>query len=396
LNAAMRDSVSVRPVKHPRYKFVVAFRERQADGSTARRKNYYPTKKAADAFAVEQRGKLANHGAKHSHVADDERAALIRFRIWSEAQKGTVSLLDLINEAILARETSAFTITVKEMIQARELQAQRKGSAPRHLSDLESRLNRFGLAFGKRVAAEVKTAEIEQWLHGLDLSAVSFGNYKRAIGSAFALAVKQGKLALNPVQRVDAPKVVQGAPSILTPSQVHSLLAAAAPEIRPMLVLQAFAGVRRAEAERLTWEHIHLGASPCVELPSEITKTNRRRSVELFPNAVAWLKPLVGTTTAPLGLTPTVYCRRLKAAAKVAGIEWDENLLRHSFGSYRLAQIKNVAQVAEEMGNSPQVVRTHYQNLVRPEAVADYWKVTPCHITTKVLAFKPKTESKAS
>ena len=52
-------------------------------------------------------------------------------------------------------------------------------------------------------------------------------------------------------------------------------------------------------------------------------------------------------------------------------------MLRHSYGSYRLAQIKNAAQVAEEMGNSPAVIRTHYQNLVRPESVAEYWSIVP-------------------
>ena len=392
----MRDTVSVKPVKHPRYKFVVAFRERQSDGTTIRRKNYYHTKKAAEAFAVEQRGKLANLGTQHSHVAEDERAALIRFRTWQGTQTSNVSLLDLINDAIKARETSAFTSTVKELIQDRELQAQRNGSAPRHLDDLENRLKRFEKDFGSRVAADVQAAEIEHWLHSLRLGAVSFGNFKRAIGSVFNLAVKKGKLASNPVRKVEAPKVVKSAPAILTPAKLHSLLASAAPEIRAMLVLQAFAGVRRAEAERLTWNHIHLGASPCVELPSAVTKTNRRRSVELTPNALAWLAPLAGLTDAPLGLTATAYRNELSKAAKIAEVEWQENLLRHSFGSYRLAQIKNVAQVADEMGNSPQVVRTHYQNLVRPEAVADYWKISPERQGEKIITLPALAKRKAS
>ena len=99
--------------------------------------------------------------------------------------------------------------------------------------------------------------------------------------------------------------------------------------------------------------------------------------------------------TSTLGLSASAYRDHLTQAAKAAKITWDENLLRHSYGSYRLAQIKNAAQVAEEIGNSPQVVRTHYQNLVRPEAVADYWKVTPERITGKVLAF-PGRKRKAS
>jgi len=32
-------------------------------------------------------------------------------------------------------------------------------------------------------------------------------------------------------------------------------------------------------------------------------------------------------------------------------------------------------------------VRTHYQNLVRPESVALYWKITPQRISDKVLTF---------
>jgi predicted ArsR family transcriptional regulator len=77
-------------------------------------------------------------------------------------------------------------------------------------------------------------------------------------------------------------------------------------------------------------------------------------------------------------------------------MKWSANVLHHSFGSYRLAQIKNAAQVAEEMGNSPQVVRTHYQNLVRPEAVADYWQITPHCAGRKVLSFAAKSSRRAS
>jgi hypothetical protein len=226
----------------------------------------------------------------------------------------------------------------------------------------------------------VEPGQIEQWLHGQALSPISFANFKRAINSVFSFAAKQGRLPSNPVSRVEAPKITRSAPAILTPGQVHAVLSAATPRLRVLLVLQAFAGVRRAEAERLSWAHIHLDtASPCIKLSSEVTKTNRRRSVELSPNAVAWLKPLATNSSAPMGLSATIYRSELSKVAKVAEIQWEENLLRHSYGSYRLAQIKKAAQVADEMGSSPQVVRTHDQNLVRPESVVLYWKNTAPH-----------------
>lgn len=392
----MRDPVSISKVKHPRYKFVVAYPEDLPDGSTTRRKSYFATKEQAGAYAGEMRVKLASHGARHAHVADDERAALIRFRTWAESFAEPVKLLDLINEAIKARERTSVTATVQGLIDARITQAQRKGSAKRHIDDLESRLNRFAKVFGDRNAASVTPTEIEQWIHKTTNNAVSYGNFMRAINSVFSLAVKQGKVRENPVSRVEAPKVVRSAPKVLKPAELHALLTAASQRLRPLLVLQAFAGVRRAEAERLTWAHIHLETQePCVELPSEITKTNRRRSVSLPTNAVAWLKALPRDQEGALGISASSYRDDLTQAAKIAKITWDENLLRHSYGSYRLAQIKNAAQVAEEMGNSPQVVRTHYQNLVRPEVVADYWQITPDRITGKVLAF-PSRKRKAS
>ena len=393
----MRDKVSVMKVKHPRYKLVVAFPGHDKNGKPIRRKNYFATKEQANAFAAELRAKLASHGARHAHVADDERAALIRFRTWAESRDEPVKLLDLINEAITARERVAVTATVQDLIDARITHAQRKGSAKRHIEDLESRLNRFAKVFGKRNAANVTSSDIEQWIHKTTSNAVTFGNFMRAINSVFTLALKQGKVRENPVSRIEAPKVVRSAPKVLKPTELHALLTAASQRLRPLLVLQAFAGVRRAEAERLTWAHIHLDTQePCVELPSEITKTNRRRSVSMPVNAVAWLKALPRDQEGPLGLSASAYRDDLTQAAKTAKITWDENLLRHSYGSYRLAQTKNAAQVAEEMGNSPQVVRTHYQNLVRPEAVADYWKITPERISSKVLSFKAGRARKAS
>ncbi len=393
----MRDPVSISKVKHPRYKLVVTYPERLPDGSTTRRKSYFSTKEQANTYAAELRAKLASHGARHAHVADDERAALIRFRTWAESLAEPVKLLDLINEAITARERAAVTSTVQDLIDARITQAQRIGSSKRHIDDLESRLNRFAKAFGKRNAANVTPSEIEQWIYKTTKNAVTFGNFARAINSVFTLALKQGKVRENPVSRIEAPKVVRAAPKVLKPAELHALLTAASQRLHPLLVLQAFAGVRRAEAERLTWAHIHLETEePCVELPSEVTKTNRRRSVSLPPNAVEWLKNLPRDQEGPLGISASAYRDDLTQAAKTAKITWDENLLRHSYGSYRLAQIKNAAQVAEEMGNSPQVVRTHYQNLVRPEVVADYWKITPERITGKVLAFTARTKRRAS
>ena len=58
-------------------------------------------------------------------------------------------------------------------------------------------------------------------------------------------------------------------------------------------------------------------------------------------------------------------------------VDWPQNALRHSFGSYHLAHFKNARALALEMGNSPGVIFKHYRQLVKPAAAALYWQIVP-------------------
>ena len=56
---------------------------------------------------------------------------------------------------------------------------------------------------------------------------------------------------------------------------------------------------------------------------------------------------------------------------------WKHNALRHSFISYRVAQVQNVAQVALEAGNAPRMVFSNYRELVRPTDAEKWFGITP-------------------
>lgn len=58
-------------------------------------------------------------------------------------------------------------------------------------------------------------------------------------------------------------------------------------------------------------------------------------------------------------------------------MKWKKNALRHSFISYRLAEIQAAAQVALEAGNSPQIIFQHYRELVRPKDAKSWFSITP-------------------
>ncbi len=71
--------------------------------------------------------------------------------------------------------------------------------------------------------------------------------------------------------------------------------------------------------------------------------------------------------------------------AEIEGWEpfaWKHNALRHSFISYRLAGVKNTAQVALEAGNSPQMIFRHYRELVRAVDAEKWFGITPKSLRT--------------
>jgi hypothetical protein len=63
--------------------------------------------------------------------------------------------------------------------------------------------------------------------------------------------------------------------------------------------------------------------------------------------------------------------------AAAAGLKWKHNASRHSFGSYRMAEIKNAFHVAEEMGNSPAMVKKHYFQAVTKAEASRFWSICP-------------------
>jgi uncharacterized protein involved in type VI secretion and phage assembly len=82
--------------------------------------------------------------------------------------------------------------------------------------------------------------------------------------------------------------------------------------------------------------------------------------------------------------------RRIAKVAKASGVKWKRNALRHSFGSYRMEQTKNEGQVALEMGNSPQIVKDHYFEIVDERAAKDYWSIKPAAIDDRKIVFVGK------
>ena len=77
--------------------------------------------------------------------------------------------------------------------------------------------------------------------------------------------------------------------------------------------------------------------------------------------AVAWLMLCPDRTEDVCG---NLAVDRIRDIGRTAGIELPENCFRHSFITYR-CKLTSVAQVADEAGNSPAVIRKHYRNVLQ-------------------------------
>lgn len=256
-----------------------------------------------------------------------------------------------------------------------------RGASKRYLQDLRSRLTRFASDFRKDTC-NVTTAEIQAWLDGLKLAPQSYTNFRRVLHGFFEFAVARGYAADNPAATVESVKVNGGDVEIFTPEELARLLAASAPDFLPCLVLGAFAGLRSAEIERLEWSDVQL-ASRCIIVGAAKAKTASRRVVPVCDALAAWLAPYA-ERQGPVwsGGHDDFYKTQQATAAATAGenkpaVAWKANALRHSYASYRFAEIGDAGRVAGELGNSAAVVHRHYRELVKPADAKRWFSVTP-------------------
>lgn len=256
------------------------------------------------------------------------------------------------------------------------------GASARYLSDLRSRLGQFAADWNGKPVAEITSSEVDGWLRSLAdkqtgkrLAATTRNNFRRVLIVAFNFARERGYCVTNPAEKSAKAKVVERAVGILSVEETAALLEHAPAELVPFVAIGAFAGLRRAELERLDWQEIDF-ESGLIEVLAAKAKSARRRFVKIQPNLAAWLQPHA-QTRGPV--TPPKFRQLLDAAREEAGLrEWPQNALRHGFASYHLARFNDAPALALELGHtSTNLVFQHYRQLVRPKQAERYWNLLP-------------------
>ena len=238
-------------------------------------------------------------------------------------------------------------------------------------------LKRFAAAYQMDISL-ITLKNLETWRTTFTSSPRTINNYCNAVKALFNYAKDRNHLRKDRPTEASRLKDVTEVPTEANPFTIEEtaiLLTEVDEKSLPYIVLGAFAGIRTAEQKRLRWEKHVRWDTGYFDLTGNVTKKKLRRLVPILPAAMAWLAPYKGRTGFILDEThperyPTEILRKHK-------LEWRHNGLRDAFGSNRSAILKNLNEVAMEMGNSPDMIIESYREVVTEEQAKKFWELTP-------------------
>lgn len=255
-----------------------------------------------------------------------------------------------------------------------------KGSGQRTLDEITERWGRFARDLGpERLASSITSEDVHGWLVGLPVGLSTRTGYRRVLHMVFAFAGSRVRrwVQANPVTDVELPRAKRERVSLLSPDETATLLGAAVPELRPFLAICAFAGARPDQAKGIRWEQIHFdrGEHGEIEIPAGTDKTDRERIVPIQANLAAWLQQVpVGMRRGEIFYSRQFF-RHAVSDSKVG--PWEQDVLRHGYGTYRLKITGSFGVLADEMGNSEKVIRERYYRSVSRTTADAYFSIMP-------------------
>ena len=336
-------------------------------------RKFFETKAEAQTYVQQKEIELLNQGREAVQFPSWLRIAAQQGHERLQPYGKTVSdAVDFYLQHLEAAQKSAkVSEAFVELIKNREA----SGASIRYCYDLKLRVGRFSKDFGDRIVSTINTAELDDWLAGLNLAPVTRNTFRRDLRTFFSFCATRHYCLDNPVVKTRKAKEVDGEIGILSVDETSRLLKAADDASLPYFAIGAFAGLRPAELQRLRWEEIHWDSN-LIEVKAAKSKTARRRFIKLRPNLERWLRAYRKHhgPICPDGLRKL----ELETRERAKITDWPANALRHSFASYHLTHFKNAAELALEMGHTnQQMIFDHYRQLVRPADAARYWEVCP-------------------
>jgi integrase len=324
-------------------------------------KKFFEKESVAKAYAERLARQMGEYQTQALGLTDRQKVEAAEcYRILG---KEDASLLEAVHHYVAYLAQAKQSLPIRQLFEEFLATKRQDGLSPKYIADLRSKLGRFVAAFSDTLTCNLTAPTLEAWLRGLKMGSVSRESYRRNISVMLEFGRRRGALHVNPAADIKITRRPEGEVTILSPEDVARLLECCAPDLQPYVAICAFAGLRPSEAASLDWANIHFDTMQ-IEVKARHSKTRRHRLVPVQSNLAAWLQQHEEKSG------PISYSRRkFRDAYKAAGMEhWKTDVLRHSYGTFRLPILRSADALALEMGNSPAVIFRHYR---RPMTEAD-------------------------
>lgn len=235
---------------------------------------------------------------------------------------------------------------------------------------------------------QLNAQNVAALLDGMRLTDMTWNVYLSELKSLIKWAQDKGYVdpESHPLRRLK-PKLSEEAEIVcLTPAELSHLLRTAcnknSPGIALHVALCAFAGIRPAEAARLTWSDVGTEEN-YISVRGKHSKTGGTRHITLRPVLRAWLDYLCPPAARqPHDLIAEGWSvARSQRMHKAAGMsDWRKDVLRHSFASYSLKAGTPLHDLQTDMGHVDlSLLRSRYLNMtgITSASAAQWWSLTP-------------------
>lgn len=256
-----------------------------------------------------------------------------------------------------------------------------------HYENVEGDLRRYSAFMGDKLVADCRQFDLTEWLKA-NPNWKSVHSQKRAISSVlscFAWGADEEEGPLIDRNPYRSPKKLKGKPALprrpALKEEYRALMLVGSLPLRKALLMLWRTGCRTCELRGMRWEDVVWGEHPHIRLEHHKTvrRTGTARIIPLSPAVVRFLRWMQKSrNTGHIFLncdntpwTKSAFTHHLRRYARLIGLDngVTTNItgycLRHSYACAAVEGGATFEQVADQLGNSAEVVRKVYASHTR-------------------------------
>jgi integrase len=358
-----------------------------------RQQLFFATKSDAAGECEKLKARRDNFGISLSAMTPARIAEAAESYKLLDARQPGVSLLSIVRQYFAIEDRRTQSVSLAALFD--EYVAAKSHRTQKYLGELNKARKPLQSLLSVQVC-DLEAPELDK-----ALSTISPGNRNammRYLRALFNHGIKRGYLNDNPVARLDFAhrprREVETVPYPIVSGMLNHALEQDL-ELIPFLVLGFFCGIRPdGELQKILWSDIDL-VDRVVTISSDVSKTKRKRFIDLSENALAWLSEhheRGGSTTEKIvPFSPNILRKKRRVNWKAAAGEkarWIPQGMRHTFCSNWLAVHGDINKLVLQSGHTdPDTMWKHYHRGTKKAEAEKFWSIFPTKTDAKIIAF---------